>query len=412
MDKGHITKAGVLKKNEDLKKELAAAKLSYNNNQLELADTEREISRLLEKLDLTFDIFSPENSEIVFSKNELKRLELRKNVLIRENRDLRKKISTLSDENGRVSGANEDLANGDRPVYAPENFVDDFDNDFNQIDIGNLMPEQTPETDIKKPIETSDRSDETVYFGLHNSVSDFKLDDLFIPAGAVITISPEDEDDLKPAPPLSGDTTPDFAESDDGIDDAEAGDTADDVENDDAADYSEAGDDVDDFEAENFPTGGESDDFFWNEPYSDEPFYDQSFAEDETLDDSRLDDFEDEAFAGGRVADFKDETFAGELEGEIPINNIISAQDKIPVPDHAASEIDDVADKTTHKNNGVTDNAIREKDGADDDETTKYYLAAVCDKLDFCVRIIDLDPWRVKLELLNIIDKVNESKNN
>lgn len=384
MDKGHITKAGVLKKNEDLKKELAAAKLSYNNNQLELADTEREISRLLEKLDLTFDIFSPENSEIVFSKNELKRLELRKNVLIRENRDLRKKISTLSDENGRVSGANEDLANGDKPVYAPENFVDDFDNDFNQIDIGNLMPEQTPESDIKKPIETSDRSDETVYFGLHNSVSDFKLDDLFIPAGAVITISPEDEDDLKPAPPLSGDTTPDFAESDDGIDGAEVGDTADNVENDDAADYSEAGDDVDDFEAENFPPGGESDDFFWNEPYSDEPFYDQSFVEDETL--------------------------AGELEGETPINNIISAQDKIPAPDHAASEIDDAADKTTHKNNGVTDNAIREKDGADDDETTKYYLAAVCDKLDFCVRIIDLDPWRVKLELLNIIDKVNESK--
>lgn len=366
MDKGHITKAGVLKKNEDLKKELAAAKLSYNNNQLELADTEREISRLLEKLDLTFDIFSPENSEIVFSKNELKRLELRKNVLIRENRDLRKKISTLSDENGRVSGANEDLANGDKPVYAPENFVDDFDNDFNQIDIGNLMPEQTPEPDIKKPIETSDRSDETVYFGLHNSVSDFKLDDLFIPAGAVITIPPEDEEALKPAPPLSGDTTPDFAGSDDGIDGAEAG------------------DDADDFEAENFPPGGESDDFFWNEPYSDEPFYDQSFVEDETL--------------------------AGELEGETPINNIISAQDKIPAPDHAASEIDDVADKTTHKNNGVTDNAIREKDGADDDETTKYYLAAVCDKLDFCVRIIDLDPWRVKLELLNIIDKVNESK--
>lgn len=392
MDKGHITKAGVLKKNEDLKKELAAAKLSYNNNQLELADTEREISRLLEKLDLTFDIFSPENSEIVFSKNELKRLELRKNVLIRENRDLRKKISTLSDENGRVSGANEDLANGDKPVYVPENFVDDFDKDFNQIDIGNLMPEQTPEPDIKKPIETSDRSDETVYFGLHNSVSDFKLDDLFIPAGAVITISPEDEDDLKPAPPLSGDTTPDFAESDD------------------AADDTEVGNDVDDFEAENFPPGGESDDFFWNEPYSDEPFYDQSFVEDETLADGRLDDFEDEAFAGGRVADFEDETFAGELEGETPISNIISAQDKIPAPDHAASEIDDVSDKTTRKNNGVTDNAIREKDGADDDETTKYYLAAVCDKLDFCVRIIDLDPWRVKLELLNIIDKVNESK--
>lgn len=90
---------------ESVKSERETLCRKYNNNQLEIIEFDNRIKKLSDKIDMAYEIFSPKNSEISFTHKELKNFGTKKAVLIQENIDVHKQITSLEAEEKTISSS-------------------------------------------------------------------------------------------------------------------------------------------------------------------------------------------------------------------------------------------------------------------------------------------------------------------